>query len=289
MTTAHLSLGLLLGCMFIAELFAAVLYGFACSQFMYYIRHYWAHDGLFLKCIVLSMWLLETLLSASEIYIIWIILVEGHGSSSSLLNAPKVFALEFATLSLDICVVQMFYVYGLWQLLQGLSCKAKIVLTISPAALSLLSLAFSFVGMQAMPASGWIISSTLSKGAMPIVVKVWSAAVADVYICLALTWVLYKKRTGLKQTDNILYRLITYVVNRGILSTVAQICLCATYLAFAKQDNLIWVIFYEGGGKIYVNSMMAALNARQHLRSQLSHDVYLSAFNNDMQEVSPKI
>ncbi|KAH9933502.1 uncharacterized protein B0H18DRAFT_984072 [Fomitopsis serialis] len=43
------------------------------------------------------------------------------------------------------------------------------------------------------------------------------------------------------------------------------------YLGSINQTKLIWAIPYCAGSKVYVNSMMAVLNARNHLRDDLLH------------------
>ncbi|KAH9933518.1 uncharacterized protein B0H18DRAFT_952036 [Fomitopsis serialis] len=50
------------------------------------------------------------------------------------------------------------------------------------------------------------------------------------------------------------------------------------YLSSIDQDKMIWAIFHCAGGKIYVNSMMAVLNARKHLKGGVSH---VSGFTED--------
>ncbi|TFY65356.1 hypothetical protein EVJ58_g2033 [Rhodofomes roseus] len=77
--------------------------------------------------------------------------------------------------------------------------------------------------------------------------------------------------TGFKRTDSVLQKLTIYIIHRGILTTVLQIALLGTYLGSIYQTKLIWAIFHCAGGKIYVNSMMAVLNARLHLKSGVSH------------------
>ncbi|KAH9934312.1 uncharacterized protein B0H18DRAFT_980879, partial [Fomitopsis serialis] len=65
--------------------------------------------------------------------------------------------------------------------------------------------------------------------------------------------------------------LTTYIVNRGILSAVIQIALCATYLVSIKQNGMVWLIFHCAGVKIYTNSLLGVLNARRHVRGGSSH------------------
>ncbi|EPT01071.1 hypothetical protein FOMPIDRAFT_1049059 [Fomitopsis schrenkii] len=93
-------------------------------------------------------WLLDTVTSASDVYILWVFLIRGHGNVFGLLVFPKVYELEYASTSVTICVVQIFYVHGIWQLLERSPIKARVAVTVLPAAFSLLSLASGIVGVK---------------------------------------------------------------------------------------------------------------------------------------------
>ncbi|KZT65770.1 hypothetical protein DAEQUDRAFT_731067 [Daedalea quercina L-15889] len=264
-----------------AGIFSAVFYGFANAQLAYYYHHYARSDKWSLKGLIFLLWVLDTISTIGDIYIVWFYVVKGHGSLSILLVIPKIFGLEFATLTMTISIVQLFYIYGIWHMLLDIPRELKVVVTAVPAILSLLSLSMGLVTAHLEVANAYNISKTLLAARVPTLTKVWSAAAADVYICVVLSWLLYQKRTGLRHTDNMIQRLIAYIVHRGILSTVAQIGLCATYLVSLRGGELIWVAFHCAGGKVYVGSMMAVLNARERLRN-LSHDVRLSGFADDL-------
>ncbi|KAH9934286.1 uncharacterized protein B0H18DRAFT_980543 [Fomitopsis serialis] len=261
------NLGPSIGSLLIAAICSAMLYGSSCAQFAYYLRHYLDRDRLPMRCLVLFVWLLDTIVTISDICIIWFFVVTNHGNLSSLLVTPRVFELEYTTIVVTTCVVQLFYVSQIWQLLRESSSRLKLVITVAPVVLSLVSLAFTVEDVYTIATkTDWLISKSITLSTPWTTSRVWSDAVADVCICIALSWLLRKKKTGIRETDNMIGKLVTSIINRGILSMIVQIVLCGTYVSSIKQNALVWMVPHCAGCKIYVNSMLAVLNARQHVK-----------------------
>jgi len=57
-------------------------------------------------------------------------------------------------------------------------------------------------------------------------------------------------------TETLVRTLTTYVVNRGILTTIMQIGQFITYVSL-PDTVLVWAVFHFPGSKIYVNSLIA--------------------------------
>ncbi|TDL16585.1 hypothetical protein BD410DRAFT_795240 [Rickenella mellea] len=64
---------------------------------------------------------------------------------------------------------------------------------------------------------------------------------------------------------SLLRRLMIYTVNRGIVVTSVQILTLVLY--WHAPDKLYWMTFHMCVGKLYVNTLLAMLNARRQLRS----------------------
>ncbi|EPT01065.1 hypothetical protein FOMPIDRAFT_1049054 [Fomitopsis schrenkii] len=257
-----------LGCIFIGGVLSSgMLYGFASAQFILYLRHYATRDKLSVKCLVLFAWMLDTTATASDMSFGWYYLVQRHADLFGLLVLPKAYELEYAVTGFITCLVQMFYVREIWKLVREMPLMVRLATISPPMILSLFSLAFSLVGVYVTSSHDWIITKTLPPNVKWTTSRVWTAAAADICITVVLCWALSKKKTGFKQSDRMINTLITYIINRGVLSAMVQIALCATFIASIKQNKMLWVIFHTAGGKIYVNSMMAVLNARQLLNN----------------------
>ncbi|KAK7034067.1 hypothetical protein VNI00_012498 [Paramarasmius palmivorus] len=96
------------------------------------------------------------------------------------------------------------------------------------------------------------------------------AALSDIGATVGLLWSFRISKTGFKRTDSILQKLFQYTVTRGILVTVFQLCLLATWIA--QTESLNWVPFHLGETKIYVITMISMLNSRQNLREKSNPD-----------------
>jgi len=113
------------------------------------------------------------------------------------------------------------------------------------------------------------VPSIFAKTTIPAALQTVSASVADIMITVSLTLILRGERTGFKNTETLVRTLTTYVVNRGILTTIMQIGQFITYVSL-PDTVLVWAVFHFPGSKIYVNSLIAVLNARHSLRNRKS-------------------
>jgi len=67
--------------------------------------------------------------------------------------------------------------------------------------------------------------------------------------------------------------MVHYAVTTGVLTSVFATIYVVVYLSMPL--NMIYMAVYFVHGKIYVNSMLAALNSRKSLRALASQDVIL--------------
>lgn len=111
-----------------------------------------------------------------------------------------------------------------------------------------------------------VMSSVLVPGSLQVVF----ALVTDAAITTALTCVLHGEKTQFRGMGNTLAKLMMYVIHRGILIIAVQALQFATY--FRVHDNPLMVsdIFHwhDPACTVYVNSLLAVLNVRHHLRAQ---------------------
>jgi len=88
--------------------------------------------------------------------------------------------------------------------------------------------------------------------------------VADVLIAAALFYFLRRSRTGFKKSDTMISRLIMFTVSTGFLTSICAIASLVSILVWGQ--TLIYVAFYFSLGRLYSNSLLATLNARQSIR-----------------------
>ncbi|KAF7981898.1 hypothetical protein HWV62_31487 [Athelia sp. TMB] len=89
-------------------------------------------------------------------------------------------------------------------------------------------------------------------------------AVSDLFLAATLCVLLHRSRSGIKNTDNLLNKLILFSVSTGLLTSL---CALASLIAIlAAPSTFIYIAFFFNIGRLYSNTMLAVLNARNSLR-----------------------
>ncbi|PPR02458.1 hypothetical protein CVT24_002007 [Panaeolus cyanescens] len=96
-------------------------------------------------------------------------------------------------------------------------------------------------------------------------------AAADVLITAALLFFLHRSRTGFKKSDTMIS---TLAISTGLLTSICAVASLISILA--SGHTLIYVAFYFCLGRLYSNSVLATLNARQSIRGLGEHSDELS-------------
>ncbi|PCH34235.1 hypothetical protein WOLCODRAFT_142042 [Wolfiporia cocos MD-104 SS10] len=253
-----------LGCTFIGVLFAVMFYGFGCAQTQYYFRHY-PEDRIYLKAFVGFLWVLDTVRTILDVEYLWFYVIEHHGDPNGLSDFPSAFLAEFFLAALTIVVVQLYFIQTIWDFMKGKWYRLPVSFTMTALAL------LSFAGGTA---SVWEftkdteVALVLKNATVTASIQTVTAFVADIYIAISLSSILNGKRTGFSRTDNLITKLVAYAIHRGIFTALMQLLHFATFIGTLKDGptKLIWSLFHFPGSKIYVNSLLALLNVRQHLR-----------------------
>ncbi|KZT03865.1 uncharacterized protein LAESUDRAFT_728865 [Laetiporus sulphureus 93-53] len=81
-------------------------------------------------------------------------------------------------------------------------------------------------------------------------------------ITVVLCTVLTAQNTGFRHTKNLISKLTFYLLNRGILTAACQFFFFVLWHIFDKKNEYVWTLFSFPGSQVYVNSMLAILNAR---------------------------
>jgi len=90
---------------------------------------------------------------------------------------------------------------------------------------------------------------------------------ADVLIAASLCFMLQRARTGFKKSDSMINRLMLFVVNTGVLTSICAIASLVSLLA--SPLTLIYASFYFCIGRLYTNSFLATLNARKSITGRI--------------------
>jgi len=246
-----------LGANLIGVVLTAVLYGVTSVQMYMYFQD-WSSDGRVMRWIMAFLWFLDTFHQIMVTHGLYTYAVTDYGNPQTLLVAVWS-VLGITTLSAIIeLIVRSIFCYRLWRL------SNNNVLLVAPMfLLSLLEFAggITFTSKGSEVGGQYALFDTFS---WVVYVSLGSGVIADILIASLQAYMLWTRRTGIKRTDSIVRLLVAYSVNTGLLTSM---CAVACFVTFATMnDNFIYITFYHLLPKLLLNSLLATLNARQHLR-----------------------
>ncbi|KAI0357246.1 hypothetical protein OH77DRAFT_1435937 [Trametes cingulata] len=236
-----------LGAAFMGHFVTTVLYGITTLQaFMYYRRHH--RDTPALKFSVLVLWLLDSLHAG---------LITGAMYWYCITNFTNLLAIQRPIWPIPTMV-----------LVSNIS--NSIVLTFRTASSAtaygnaFLSV-FIFVDATYFTAKLYNISSyaEISDFSWSLYLGLSVEATVDLIVALAQCVLLRSFETGIRRTDMVIRVLITYSINTGLLTSMCAIGALVSYAA--EPTKFIYFAFYFVLSKLYVNSLLATLNARGSL------------------------
>ncbi|EPQ61447.1 hypothetical protein GLOTRDRAFT_123862 [Gloeophyllum trabeum ATCC 11539] len=99
-----------------------------------------------------------------------------------------------------------------------------------------------------------------------------STATVDVLMAALLSYTLYNARIGIKETDTMVTKLIVLVVNTAILTSGVAFADLATFWTMGNSNLAHWALNINLS-KLYVNTLLATLNARQSLFRSPRHSI----------------
>jgi len=99
---------------------------------------------------------------------------------------------------------------------------------------------------------------------------------ANSAIAIAVSYELSHGRSGIRQTDALINRLLIFTVNTGAMTSFIAIAEMVTFVLMS--DTLVFLAFVFVQSKLYANCLLATLNARKSMRAQ---SVILSAPSNN--------
>ncbi|CAK5271273.1 unnamed protein product [Mycena citricolor] len=233
-----------LGALCVAYMLAWGLYGVMSIQsYRYY--HIFVKDPLWIKTLVGGLWVLETLqlaLIGSFLYF-WVITNYAN---------PAILADTTWTYNIGILVTNTIV----------------IIVQLSAAASLLSDHADARAAVSSLVVSGFLVK-------------------VELFYKFQTTASVGLGRTGMEVTDSVVNKLILYAMNTGTLTAIVVLVdmVCVRRLSSSGSSlplktapkfltmpkNLIHIAFNVVSGKLYTNSLLATLNYRDTVRSQIPH------------------
>ncbi|KAF8914036.1 hypothetical protein CPB84DRAFT_46769 [Gymnopilus junonius] len=259
---------LVIGVLLIGLFFNTYLYGLVTYQFIVYHNTKF-NDRPWIKAVVGSLFVLDTIHSAVAIYAGWEACVTNYNNPASLAFVSWTIPFTAVATSLAAFITQLFLGHRVLALTKSKPLVGFILL------LSSLGLIF---GIYSGIYSG-ILHELAKFGPLDPFVTCWLVfqTSADILITVVLSWVLSRSRTGFRRTDTIINRIIRGAVQTGLF--VSLFAMGDMFSFLLHRDTNLYAMFAYPMGRIYTNTLLDTLNARTAFKAQgHTHEVESDTF-----------
>ncbi|KAJ7667665.1 hypothetical protein DFH06DRAFT_224399 [Mycena polygramma] len=243
----------LLGC-----IFAAGLYGVSCVQTWYYFNRYGSTDLWYIKTLVGVVFVCDSIHQALISHTVYWYVITNYSRPEALSNLVWSILLEVLFNGLIGLMVQSFLAMRVWRLSNRNKALTAVTASLVLAEFGC-SVAFT---IQSLQLKTWKELGELKGLSMSVNVL---GAVSDFFIALTLVYYLRRSRTGFKKSDTMITKLIVFSVSTGLLTSVCAVASLVSIIVWGQ--TLIYVAFYFSLGRLYFNSVLATLNARNDIRA----------------------
>ncbi|KAF9512269.1 hypothetical protein BS47DRAFT_1089347 [Hydnum rufescens UP504] len=208
-STSGLVLDNTVGAVLVSVIASASLFGILTTQCYYYALRF-KQDPRWLKCIVAALWIIDTMHQMAVSAMIFQYTVHHYGDPGYLRLSTLPVSFFIMLEPLPAIIVQLYFTRRLYHLNRKLWPVAAFT-----GILSILG----FVTGAACGIRTYTHPHLADYKKDTWLVTIWlvTSSVCDIAVTIAVAWTLYTSRTGFKQTDILLVRLIVWTVNTGAL------------------------------------------------------------------------
>ncbi|KAB5591167.1 hypothetical protein CTheo_5376 [Ceratobasidium theobromae] len=265
------------GATYIGVVIATFLYGILTLQtYIYWMRY--IHDSLFDRLFVVALWMVDTLQLVFICYMQYYYTITNYANPSALAFNDWSFNCEVGLTAVITFMVQIFFARRAWFFTRRVGSRftATLKTQILGVIIAVITLAQLSFGL-----ASFVMTFKLGQFARFIeyrwLVALWlgSASVCDVLIVYMLSTALVTQRTGFGKTDALIDKLLRYTINTGLLTSIFAI---VDLITFCTMNNMIHLGFNFVLGKLYTNTLLATLNARNTEPTNIVH-VEESSYN----------
>ncbi|KAL0571925.1 hypothetical protein V5O48_010036 [Marasmius crinis-equi] len=273
---AALSMDKTFGAILVGGTVNAILYGVTSVQsYLYYVNY--PKDVKGLKFLVGVIWVLDTVHVAIVTLCIYHYVITNFFEPLALTKVHwSLAASVFLNVSLA-AFVQVFFTIQIHTVSKAVR-SGRILISV----LVMLVTTHIVFGLET---AVWLLTNpTFEELANSNVIKLGSlipmavcAVLADVLLAGSLCVLLHRSRTHISGSNTIINSLMTYAINRCILTSVVTL---TELILFTAWPNEFWFLALDiFTGKLWANSLLASLNSRNHLRDQQDISVMNASLN----------
>ncbi|OCB88686.1 hypothetical protein A7U60_g4160 [Sanghuangporus baumii] len=220
-------------------------------------------DKRWIKPYTSAIWILDTLHQGFFIESMYKYFISNYGNILYLVHIDKVIIYMGMGAAVIDAMVQCVFVLRAWKLSNEnrILTGALIIAVLGQLGVTL-AYAGQAAGFRYVPQ---LFATVRTERAMN---AVW--VITDTFIAVVLVYILWKRGLGLKRTDSVLNRLILYSVGTGLVTGVVGVA--AFIGSELLPESLIYMFSDLILPKLYLNCLLASLNARVGLRKRLEGD-----------------
>ncbi|TFK66640.1 hypothetical protein BDN72DRAFT_139525 [Pluteus cervinus] len=261
----------ILGLLLVGVIINTYLYGIVTFQYASY-RNAKFNDPPWIRLLVLSLFCIDTVHSASVIYALYVICVQNFGNVPILLTAIWPIPFTPIAIAISASITQTFLAYRIWRLTGNVYYYIALMIAITVAFACGLT-----CGIKAMR---FDLLSEFSK--LNTLASIWLSLQMgiDAVITTTLIYILSQSKTGFRSTDSIINRLIRGCIQSGLLCEIVSIFSLVYFIT--KPETNHYTMFAICIGRVYTNTLMDTVLARENLR-----DIFSTSRGDDSKNTVP--
>ncbi|KAJ7634071.1 hypothetical protein DFH06DRAFT_677105 [Mycena polygramma] len=245
--------GMMVGCF---------LFGITISQTIIYFRTF-KDDTLMLRALVGSALIVDTFH--------FVMVAEGVHNWYIFCKLPQNYGgLEEFHWSLGASIIATYVITSMVQalyILRVYMLSKNLWISIFIGTLSVVQLGFGLFLWEDLFAANSLAPLHGTKGQIGGSVELAATTLCDIAISVSLWVYLHKGRTGFASTEKMIDKLILYMVNLGLLTSIASALTLILWLVLPNSFAFVSLTLIRS--KLYCNAMLVTLNYRQTVRAAL--------------------
>jgi len=247
-----------IGTLLVGIFFNTYLYGLVTYQFAAYCRIKF-NDRPVTKYMVFFLFILDTVHSASVIYMAWNYLVTNYDNPAALAVAQWPYTFTPVATALAALVTQLYLGFRIWCLTGSRVLYGVVILVAIP----------SFILGMACSIEAWIIKVLSELPRITPLVIAWLSmqVIVDAFITITLIIIFSGSRTGFRRTDTVVNRLIRGAIQTGLLAGIFSMGDLITFVVLPSTN--LYGMFAIPIGRIYTNTLLDTLLTRESLKAEM--------------------
>ncbi|OBZ73066.1 hypothetical protein A0H81_07242 [Grifola frondosa] len=247
-----------LGAAFLGHFTTAVLYGITSLQtFIYFRQHY--NDPLSLRSLIIVLWICDSIHTALVTHVMYFYLVTNFTNVAAVAKPIWSITAMIMVSNISNSICDRISAMEIGRPFAHSSCRYWFTVVFNPTMMIKIGDGFYFA-VECLKIPSYV---NIRAFSWSLYVGFSAEVVVDGIITVSQCLLLRRFRTGFRSTDSMVHVLMAYSINTGLLTSLCAIACLITYTTL--QHEYVYFAFYFVLSKLYVNSLLANLNARGSL------------------------